>query len=174
MLQISGNGSSTLVEDGSGSSGDLVSTAGQLLAGDLYVCVNDPDGLFTADELARIQDAITAMNPVLAPYNVVVTEVDSSNIDQANVIIDIGTSTPVGGYAEGVLGCETTSTASCAITLIQGWNWYGGSDPAAVVADQFDFETVVMHEMGHALGLGHNPDGASVMFATLAGTLGEA
>ena len=37
------------------------------------------------------------------------------------------------------------------VTLIQGWNWYAGAtdgDPGR----QFDFETVVMHELGRVLG----------------------
>jgi hypothetical protein len=45
---------------------------------------------------------------------------------------------------------------------------YDGADSTAVGSDQFDFETVVMHELGHALGLGHNPDGSSVMYCSLA------
>jgi hypothetical protein len=71
----------------------------------------------------------------------------------------------VGGYANGVLGCETDTGE---ITLIQGWNWYAGSDPTAVGSGQYDFETVLIHELGHALGLGHSASPASVMYATLA------
>jgi hypothetical protein len=51
------------------------------------------------------------------------------------------------------------------------WTWYAGADPTAIQAGQFDFETVVMHELGHVLGLGHSADPTSVMYATLgAGT----
>ena len=165
-LTLNGDAGSSLSADGSVSTAEGV--AGELLAGDLYVYVNDPDGLFTADELARIQDAITSMNPLRAPYNVVITQVDAATSDQANVIIDIGTSTAAGGYADGVLGCETTLTGSSEITLVQGWNWYNGTDSTSVGSDQFDFQTVVTHELGHALGLGHNPDGSSVMYSSLA------
>jgi hypothetical protein len=37
--------------------------------------------------------------------------------------------------------------------MIQGWNWYAGADPAQIGSDQFDFQTVVTHELGQALGL---------------------
>ena len=57
-----------------------------------------------------------------------------------------------GGYAEGILG-DYSSLGQ--ITLIQGWNWYAGSEAAAITFDQYDFQTVVTHELGHALGLGH-------------------
>jgi hypothetical protein len=62
-----------------------------------------------------------------------------------------------------VLGCEDGN-----ITLVSGWNWFTGTSATAVGAGQYDFETIVMHELGHALGLGHSADSASVMFASLA------
>src|SRR5207249_5473850 len=59
------------------------------------------------------------------------------------------------------------------ITLVKGWNWYTGSDPGAVGQDQYDFETVAMHELGHGIGLGHSADAVSVMYATLASGVGK-
>jgi hypothetical protein len=50
---------------------------------------------------------------------------------------------------------------------VQGWSWYTGADATAVGAGQYDFETIVMHELGHSLGLGHSADPDSVMYATL-------
>jgi hypothetical protein len=74
------------------------------------------------------------------------------------------TTSAVGGYTAGVLGCTTDTGV---ITLIQGWTFYAGSDAAQIGSAQYDFETVVTHELGHALGLGHNTDSTSVMYATL-------
>jgi hypothetical protein len=128
------------------------------------VYINDPSGLFTADELARIQDAIDNWDALLAPYNVTITEVSDPTV--ANLVIDTGTTSVCGGASDGVLGCF--NGANSEITLIQGWNWYAGGDPTQVGADQYDFETTVTHELGHALGLGHSADPGSPMYATLA------
>jgi hypothetical protein len=54
------------------------------------------------------------------------------------------------------------------ITLIEGWNWYVGADTSAIGTGQYDFQTIVTHELGHALGLGHSSDATSVMYGVLA------
>jgi hypothetical protein len=159
-LALSGNAASTQVADGGDVSGG--STAGQLLAGDLEVYVNDPAGLFTADELARIQDAVNAVDAVVAPYGVTVSETTDPSL--ANVVVDTGGTSAAGGYADGVLGCYSTAGE---ITLIQGWDWYAGADPTQIGADQYDFQTTVTHELGHALGLGESDDPTSAMYGTL-------
>jgi hypothetical protein len=161
QLSLSGNAASTQAVDNSDVSGG--STAGQLLAGNLLVYVNDPGGLFTADELARIQDAVNAVDAVVEPYGVSVAETTDPTL--ANVVIDTGSSSAAGGYADGILGCYTTTGE---ITLVQGWNWYAGSDSTQVGANQYDFETTVTHELGHALGLGESSDPTSAMYGTLA------
>lgn len=52
--------------------------------------------------------------------------------------------------------------------MIQGWNWYAGSDPTQIGAGQYDFETTMLHELGHSLGLGGSTDTTSPMYETLA------
>ena len=52
-------------------------------------------------------------------------QVDASNGAEANVTVNLSTTSVVGGLAEGVLGCTTDLGE---ITLIQGWNWYTHAD----------------------------------------------
>jgi hypothetical protein len=158
QLQITGNGINTLTVDGSQTGIDV---AGQLLAGDLQVYVDNSSGKFTPDELARIDDAVAAVDATLAPYSVNVSEVNDARL--ANVVVGIDATTAAGGYADGVLGAESPG----GITLVEGWHWYAGSDRSAIGSDQYDFETIFMHEVGHSLGLGHSADPNSVMYATL-------
>jgi hypothetical protein len=166
-FQVSGNGSSSVSVDGGTTTASGV--AGELLGGDLYVYVNDPQGYFTTDAAARLNDAITGLDALLAPFSVTITEVSTPDI--ANVVLDNGTTTAIGGAADGVLGLFTshaTDSGVAEITLVRGWNWYTGADPSGVQPGQYDFQSIVTHELGHALGLGHNPNPGSVMYYTLA------
>jgi hypothetical protein len=163
-LSLSGNVALTQTAAGSDGTGDTSGIANTLLAGDLSVYINDPNGYFTSDELARIQDAINAWNAILAPYNVTITEVTDPTL--ANMVIDTGTTSACGGMSDGVLGCFNAPNSE--ITLIQGWNWYAGSDPTQISTSQYDFETTVLHELGHALGLGGSTNSSSPMYETLA------
>lgn len=63
-----------------------------------------------------------------------------------------------------ILGLAFTGS----ITLISGWDWYTGSDSAWIGQGQYDFQTIVTHELGHILGLDHSGDVESVMHAYLA------
>ena len=159
-LQVSGNGSSALTTDGVGTSTTI--TAGELLAGDLFSYVDNPNRSFSTDDLARLDETVASLDVLLATYNVTITEVSDRSL--ANLVLDLGATSAMGSYAEGVLGCFTNTGE---ITLIKGWNWYAGVDPAAIGAGQYDFQTIVTHELGHALGLGHSTDAGSVMYATL-------
>jgi hypothetical protein len=163
-VQLSKNGSSAgLVTVGT----DAGTTAiGALLGGDIDLYVDNSNGDLTADELARIQDAVTAVDAVTLPYGVAVMEVTDPTV--ADVTLNMDITSAVGGYSDGVLGCTTDAGQ---ITIIAGWNFYAGSDATQIGTAQYDFQTVVTHELGHALGLGHNSNSTSVMFATLnAGT----
>ena len=71
----------------------------------------------------------------------------------------------VGSAADGVLGCY--NGAADEITLLEGWNWYAGADPTQIGSGQYDFQTTVAHELGHALGLGGSADPNSPMDETL-------
>jgi parallel beta-helix repeat protein len=161
---VTKGGSNGLVVNGTSGT---TATVGGLLGGDITLYVDNTNGDLTADELARIQDAVTAAVAVTEPYGVAVTEVTDPTL--ADVTLNMDTTSAVGGYADGVLGCTTDAGQ---ITLINGWNFYAGSDATQIGAGQYDFETVVEHELGHALGLGHSTDSTSVMYATLnAGTV---
>jgi hypothetical protein len=164
MLNVSGNAALTQTAAGSDGIGDTSGIANTLLAGNLAVYVDDPSGEFTSDERARIQDAINAWDAVLAPYSVTITQVNDPGL--ANIVIDTGSTSACGGVASGVLGCFNAPAGE--ITLIQGWNWYAGSDPSQIGPGQYDFETTVLHELGHALGLGGATNPSSPMFETLA------
>jgi hypothetical protein len=157
---VTSSGSSAgLVTDGSAGT----ATAGALLGGEVDLYIDNSNGDLTSDELARIQDAVNAVDTTIAPYGVVINEV--SDPTQSNVTLNMNTTTSLGGVAQGVLGCTTDADQ---VTMIQGWSWYAGSDPTQVGADQYDFETAVMHELGHVLGLGHSSSSSSVMYASLA------
>jgi hypothetical protein len=162
-LSLSGNGASTQVADGSAGSALDTASSGTLLAGNLFVYVSDPAGYFTLDELNRIQDAITTWDSLLAPYSVTITEVSDSTL--ANVILDNGTTSAAGSPTDGVLG-SYSSTGE--ITILQGWNWYDGADLTQIGTNQYDFQTVVTHELGHALGLGGSENPSSPMYEILA------
>jgi Bacterial Ig-like domain (group 3)/PKD domain len=162
-VNVSGNVSLTQIAAGS-DGGDTTGIANTLLAGNLSVYINDPNHYFTSDELARIQDTINGLNALLAPFSVTISEV--SDPSAANLVLDVGTTSASGGAANGVLGCF--NPAASEITLITGWNWYAGADATQIGANQYDFQTTVTHEFGHALGLGGATDLNSPMFETLA------
>jgi hypothetical protein len=142
--------------------GGTGSAVGALLGGDIDLYVDNTNGDLTADELARIQDAVTAVDAVTEPYGVAVQEVTDPTL--ADVTLNMDTTSAVGSFTDGVLGCTTDAGQ---ITILAGWSFYAGGDASQIGSAQYDFQTVVTHELGHALGLGHSTDATSVMYATL-------
>ncbi len=136
-----------------------------LAQGAFLVYVDNSNGAFTRDEMARIDDAVAVYNAELAPRGLTLIEVGADQASMANITISMADTTVIGGVADGVLGATLAQDGT--ITLVNGWNWYTGADPGQVGAGQYDFETVAMHELGHSIGLGHSPDLASVMYPSL-------
>jgi hypothetical protein len=90
--------------------------------------------------------------------------VGANESNDANIRLAVAATSACGGASDGVLGCAVES----AITLLSGWDWYAGASDSQIGVGQYDFQTVVMHELGHALGLGHSRDANSVMYSSLA------
>ncbi len=142
----------------------IAASAG-IAGGPQFVSVQSDDGsALPADLQTRIDDALAYWNDTFGFLGTTLVEVPAGT-EAADIRIHFGPTSPVGGLADGVLGCTTDDGA---ITLIQGWNWYTGASANQIGSNQFDFETITMHEVGHALGLGHSSNASSVMFASLA------
>jgi hypothetical protein len=163
QLLLSGNSGSTLTTSDAG--GSVSATAGQLLGADLTVYVDQSATAFTADEQARLNDALSGLSVLLAPYNIQVGLVSDPSL--ARVVVQEASTTVAGDQSAGVLALFTQNDTGGVIQVVSGWNWYTQADASAVGASQYDFETVLLHELGHALGLGHRDDPTSVMYATL-------
>jgi hypothetical protein len=159
MLATSGAAASLVIDGVTGSA-----AVGALLAGDLTLYVDNTNGAFTGDELSRIQDAVAGIESLVSPYGANIIVVDDSIGLEANIVLNTGATSELGGVADGVLGVTTTDDE---ITIIQGWNWYTGTNTGAIGSGQYDFQTVVTHELGHSLGLGHSSDTTSVMYPEL-------
>ncbi len=149
-----------------GSSSSAGAGVGELLGwgavqtGPVGVAIELPQGSQTAAELAAIGNAIASLNSQVAPLGVSLVVASGANAASAPVHITMASSSAIGGVDQGVLGAYTPGGD---ITLITGSNWYFGSDPGKIAQNQFDFQTVVTHELGHVLGLGENSDPSSVM-----------
>ena len=106
-LSLSGNAASTQAADGSDVAGG--SAAGQLLAGNVELHLDNSSGTLTADELARIQDAVNAVDALTAPYGVTVAE--TADPTQATVTLALASTSPDGAPRLGreslapYLGC---------------------------------------------------------------------
>jgi hypothetical protein len=164
-----GSGAHLMTPDASGASGSTdtqpVADAGQLVSGTLGVYLDNADGTpVAADEQTRFDGALNVLDATFGPYGVNLVDVGVANAASAIVQVEIAATSAAGSAADGVLGC----TLAGKITLVTGWNWYTGADPNAIGSGQYDFQTIVTHELGHAIGMGHSGDTGSVMFPYLA------
>ena len=153
----------TLIADGAAATG-IDDTLGRNNTGVWYVSVDGLVGDIGIAQQARIDAAIATLNVQLGPLGTTIVQVLGSAAAEANIQIHIADTSLIGGREAGVLGVAVFNE----ITVISNWDYYLGTDPLAIGAGQFDFESVVMHELGHALGLGHSTGDPSVMFPFLA------
>src|SRR5262249_7161684 len=131
----------------------------------MFVSIEADDGSAITDGVeARLTAALDYWNSHYAYLGITFIQVDAGS-GATDFAIHISDTSACGGLADGVLGC---TTADGTISVIKGWDWYTGADGTAVGASQFDFQTIITHELGHAIGLGHSGDTASVMYAYLA------
>jgi hypothetical protein len=118
-----------------------------------------------AAEQASIDAAIASLDQTLASSGVTLQEIQGDDSVIADVHLHLSSTSDIGGASNGVLG--VTEMAGQEVTIITGWNYYFGSDPTGVAAGQYDFQSVVSHELGHSIGLGHSTDSNSVMYPYL-------
>jgi uncharacterized repeat protein (TIGR01451 family) len=137
---------------------------GGVVPGVYRVSVDGLQGAMAQAEQARIGNAINDLNATLGSYGVTLIQVGSGSPD-ANFHIRVADTTSLGGAAQGILG---DMEAGGNINLVSGWNWYTGSDPTQIGRGQYDFQTLVAHELGHTFGIDESADPASVMYGILA------
>ncbi|HUG71297.1 MAG TPA: PKD domain-containing protein, partial [Pirellulaceae bacterium] len=161
-ISLSGSVVSNLVvtDDLSGGINELI-ISGQLLRGDILV---NFAGNPTVEQRDRLLDALESLNMSFAAFGVTLVEAEVDEAEYANVSLIVAADSPCGNASDGVLGCADVTGV---ITLLDGWNWFTGSDASLIGADQYDFQTIVTHELSHALGLGHSEDAQSVMYDVL-------
>jgi hypothetical protein len=162
-LTLSSSGAFQLA-DGT-TSAYISATANQVLYGDLTVAMQDDTGAgIDSSELNRLNDALSYLNAALGSFGVNLSWADPGTT--ADVHVHFASSTPQGGASAGVLGFTTVDNDVYLVTT--GWNFYTGSDPTQVGANQYDFLTLATHELAHTVGLGESSDPASVMYEYLA------
>jgi hypothetical protein len=128
------------------------------------VSLSSADGSILPGEHVRFVQALVVLNARFEAYGVHLVELAESTLVDTEILVEIASTSPCGDMAAGVLGCATDEGQ---ITLLAGWDWYTGEDASSVVGAQYDFQTIVTHEIGHVIGLDHSGDLGSVMYFEL-------
>ena len=172
---VTGNGNLTINADpapqfqlATGSALDVVPAASGVLAGRsalrvgrLLVAIEGA----SAAEQARVADVVRGLDAAAqGSFGVDLVLAGGAEAITASIRLDVAGATVFGGVPAGVLGVTENGDA---ITLVSGWDWYVGADPAGIAPSQYDFETVVAHELAHAVGLGEGADPSSVLYPYL-------
>ena len=164
----SGGGSSLVVAASSQSNvADTVTPiidAHELVIATIGVSLFSADGSIQPGEHSRFLDALATLNTTLGGYGVALVELADSAAIDTEIHVELASTSPCGDVSAGVLGC---AAGIGEITVLVGWNWYTGEDATSVVPGQYDFQTIVTHEIGHAIGLDHSGDSESVMYFEL-------
>ena len=112
--------------------------------------------------------AETRVSNATVPADTLVIYAGGSNIGAGG---EAGEGGPGGYWASGSRAFQANvqsrgvagfATWGGSVTFDTGTNWYFGTDPAGRASSQLDFESVAVHELGHALGFG-----TSTQFAAL-------
>ena len=149
----------------------------------------DP-GSFSADEVARIHDAVQGVGASFLQVSGL-RLVEVTDPAQADIRVSMKNAADLGSAATGLLGQNTfvydtvisgfladggayrtfvghEAGGLANLNIISGWNWYAGANPNTMSKSQYDFQSVVTHELGHLLGLGANvTDSSQVMYENL-------
>jgi uncharacterized repeat protein (TIGR01451 family) len=138
---------------------ELLDPPGSLQTGPISFAVNLPQGPQAPAVQAAIASAVATLNAEVTSLGLSLVQVSGADAGSAQVHISFADTSAIGGLNQGIMGAYTVGQ----ITLVNGWNWYLGTDPKGISPGQYDFQTVFSHELGHVLGLGENSDPSSVM-----------
>ena len=118
------------------------------------------DAIGDPAKLARIRDAIAEMNEGLDRNNLDITMTVVTEEGQADIkVLFEGTDAGVIASADGgELGSTITMSNNVE------FSWYTGTDTELIQSVEYDWQTVVLHELGHAIGMDHSNNPGSAMY----------
>jgi hypothetical protein len=161
-LTLTGATGAYQLTDGS-SSDTAVSTFNWITSPVLTVAAVDDTGAgLDSGKVGDLGVGMAYLNQALQSFGVNLSWANAGT--NADVTVHFASTTPQGGVADGVLGFTTPQND---VYFVNGWNYSTSTDPSQVAADQFDFLTLAIHELGHTLGLGESQDPNSVMYEYL-------